>query len=397
MKSFVFSGCVLLLLFSAVYLSAQADPDSTQLRFSGFIKADYVFDSRQVVDSREGLFLFYPEDNSDPAHDQPSYNQYAFVSRLRAEITGPQILNAASSAVIEGDFSGASNAGVDEFRLRHAYFKLKWKNTTALSGQYWHPLTVPEAFPRTLSLNIGAPFHAFNRGPQARIEHRSGIFKFIAAVVTQRDFSFNGLSGYSPVYMYKGGLPDFHAQLHVSQGKWTLGAGAGYKAIAPAYASTGSNERLGALSAVAFAKYESARSGFVLQSVYGENLYDHLMLGGYLLHDYDSLENAFKMTNNPTATAWADYSHKFKNGWVAGVFAGFAMNYYTDDSTDALQFTRGYGIGHLYRISPRLMKNIKNLLLGFEPEYTAALYNGDGKQDDMAENLRLSLILIYRF
>lgn len=387
-------------LVSFVNLHAQGSSDSTNINFSGFVKADYVYDSRAIVDSRENLFLFYPKDNSDPSHDNPTYNQYAMISRVRADIKGAEIWNARSSAAIEADFSGVSNSDVDGLRLRHAYFKLDWENTSALFGQYWHPLTVPEAFPKVLSLNIGAPFHAFNRGPQVRVEHQQGNFKFIGSIITQRDFANSGPLGYTPSYMYKGGHPDFHGQVHYNQKNWTLGLGGGYKAIAPGQeglnSDFNSDDKISSFSAVAFLRHETEQSRLVVQSVYGENLYDQLMMGGYTM-SRDSINNQIVMQNEPTATIWADYSRSMGKNWNLGLFGGFAKNYTDNGNSDKDYYARGKDIGYVYRLAPRVLKNINNLMAGFEAEYTTAMYQKFEQKDDLAENLRLSLILFYRF
>lgn len=383
----------ILIFTTFINVKSQTFLDSTKLNFSGFIKADYVYDSRQIVDSRENLFLFYPKDNSISDHDESSYNQYALISRLRANIKGPGILGAQSSAALEGDFSGASNNDIDGFRLRHAYFKLDWDKTTALFGQYWHPLTIPVAFPKVLSLNIGAPFHAFNRGPQVRIEHRPGSFKLIGVVTSQRDFANTGPEGYSPKYMYNGGIPDMHAQVHFLPGNWTIGIGGGYKAIAPAREKYQVNDKLTALSFTGFVKLNTDRSRLVLQAIYGENLYDHLMMGGYSLRQ-DSMNNQIKMTNIPATTFWADYKINIKNNWNAGVFIGYAVNNQNNLKSGYEYYVRGKDIDFVYRVSPRIIKNIKNIMAGLELEYTAAKYR---YEDVAADNTRLSLILLYRF
>ncbi|MGM0612311.1 MAG: DcaP family trimeric outer membrane transporter [Bacteroidota bacterium] len=383
-------------LLSLANLQSQSFSDSTDIKFSGYVKADYVYDSRAIVDSRENLLLFYPKDNSDPSHDNPTYNQYALISRVRADISGAEIWNAESSAAIEADFSGVSNADIDGLRLRHAYLKLDWENTSALFGQYWHPLTVPEAFPKVLSLNIGAPFHAFNRGPQIRIEHQTGKFKLIGSIISQRDFANLGPLGYTPTYMYKGGHPDFHGQLHYSHKNWTLGLGGGYKALAPGLETDDTDDKISSFSAVGFIRHETKKSRLVVQSVYGENLYDQLMMGGYTIFK-DNTDDGIALQNEPTATIWADYSRSFGENWKAGLFGGYAKNYTGKEYTDADCYARGKDIAYVYRIAPRVLKNINNLMAGFESEYTVAMYQNADQQRDVAGNLRLSLILIYRF
>lgn len=386
---------LLLVFISLQSLIGQNYQDSIDVKLNGFIKADYIFDTHQIVGAREGLFLLYPRDNSDPDQDQSSYNQYALTSRLRTNVEGPDIWGATSKAAIEADFSGVTNADIDGFRLRHAYFRLDWKNTSMLFGQYWHPMTVPEAFPKPLSLNTGAPFHAFSRHPQFRISHQIEPFKIIGVVSTQRDYSNIGPEGYTPDYMIKGGFPSFHGQLHFQTGNWTFGIGGEYKAIAPALQSKGIGKKLKSAGGLAFAKLETKNSRLVLEAVYGENLYDQLMMGGYTLFDYDSVNNSIGMRNEPVGTIWADYTYRIGNDWSAGCFAGYGESYFKDTKPDEDRYIRGEDIDYVYRISPRIIKNIKNLTAGIETEYTVAAYNNT--EDKNAENLRVSLIMLYHF
>ena len=85
-------------------------------------------------------------------------------ARLTGKITGPDVVKAKTSALLEADFFGNENlnfADVNGFRLRHAIIKLNWQTTELMVGQYWHPLFVPECFPDVVSFNTGAPFSAF--------------------------------------------------------------------------------------------------------------------------------------------------------------------------------------------------------------------------------------------
>jgi len=69
------------------------------IRFTGFIKSDYWYDSRQVFTTREDLFLFYPL-NAKPDMDskdinaKPCYNYSAMTSRLTGVIKSPGGLGA---------------------------------------------------------------------------------------------------------------------------------------------------------------------------------------------------------------------------------------------------------------------------------------------------------------
>jgi hypothetical protein len=101
------------------------DPSKPTLTWSGFVKAEGMYDTRQVVEAREGYLLLYPkkvvlDKNGEDINAHGSFNQYAMTARLTAKVTGPDVLGAKASVLIEGDFTGASNSENNSFRLRHA-------------------------------------------------------------------------------------------------------------------------------------------------------------------------------------------------------------------------------------------------------------------------------------
>lgn len=142
-----------------------------------------------------------------------SFNQYAMSARLTLKATGPDIFHAKASAMIEGDFTGASNLENNSFRLRHAYLKLKWSHASVLAGQYWHPINIPEMIPNVLSLNTGAPFHPFSRQPQIRIDASRGKINIMLAITSQRDYMNSGPAGASSVYLRNSAIPNLHTQV----------------------------------------------------------------------------------------------------------------------------------------------------------------------------------------
>ncbi len=175
-------------------LKAQdAEEPKWGIKFSGFVNTDYFFDSRQTVNAREGHFLLCPaaknfDPNNEDINAKASFNMLSIRTRIRGTISGPDVMGAKSSAVIEGSFFGHSNVDVNEFRLRHAFAKLNWENTELIIGQYWHPMFIPACFPATLSFNTGAPFQPFARNPQIRLTHELGSVKISVTALSHADF-----------------------------------------------------------------------------------------------------------------------------------------------------------------------------------------------------------------
>src|ERR1035437_243160 len=123
-----------------------AKPPMFGITFSGYVKTDIIFDSRQTVGLREGQFLLYPDVNLKDAdgkdiNAKANFNMMSIQTRMAVTVTGPDVFKAKSSAYVEGEFFGNINTAINSFRLRHAWVKRAWTHTDLLVGQYWHPMS----------------------------------------------------------------------------------------------------------------------------------------------------------------------------------------------------------------------------------------------------------------
>src|SRR5210317_363244 len=203
------------LLATWTLISVAQDAPSFGIQFSGFVKTDMFWDSRQTVDAREGHFLLYPanerlDENGDDINAKASFTMLSIQTRLRGTITGPDALGAKTMGVIEGAFFGQTNSDINGFRLRHAFVKLSWTKTSLLVGQYWHPNFVTYCFPGTVSFNTGVPFVPFTRNPQIRITQKLGKFNLIATALSQADFLSTGPDGANAKYLRNTAMPAFN-------------------------------------------------------------------------------------------------------------------------------------------------------------------------------------------
>lgn len=219
-------------------LMGQDNSQSYSLEVGGFVRADAAYDTRLNVESREGFFIFWPKpvktgNDGRDLNGRPGFNMWAMTTRLFARTKPSQILGGNGYAYVEGDFTGPSNYENNAFRLRHAYCVIKWPFFRVLVGQYWTPLDVPEALPRPLGLNTGAPFHSFARNPQLRLVWERGRFRVAGILVAQRDYASSGPGGIQPDYLRFSSLPNLHFQVHYIVDKFFLGAGIDYKSLAP--------------------------------------------------------------------------------------------------------------------------------------------------------------------
>lgn len=442
-----------LLLFLPMLVNAQETKPNYGITFSGFVKNDFFYDSRQVVSIREGHFLLYPLGESLDADKRdinanPSLNFLSIQTRLTGKITGPDAFGAKTSGTIEADFFGNESAGlvdVNGFRLRHAIAKLNWEKTELLFGQYWHPMFIPGCFSGVISFNTGAPFQPFSRNPQMRFTYKMGNLNFMAAASMQRDFT--NTSGSTGIRY--SGMPDMHAQVYYNKKneeaktEFLAGAGFGFKILKPTlytevitsssyysidtttmtatYHPTVSKKYLtdqtvSGMMATVYAKYSTEKFIVKLQGVYGQNVSDLLMMGGYYAKEViDTTRNTVSYIPTGTGAGWVEFQTRGEKVQF-GLWFGYSTNLGASDSIVAIQSkiatapARGATINSLYRVSPRVVFISGKFQFALETEYTTAGYatkndledyniNAKGQVTESKDfsNLRVLFSTIYTF
>lgn len=386
-----------------------AVPEKPQLSLSGFVKADAIFDSRQIVEAREGFLLLYPKSrlNDSLGNDlnaPGSFNQYAMTTRLTLKISGPDVLGAKAFALIESDFTGASNSENNSLRLRHAYFKLTWPSVSLLAGQYWHPLDIPEMIPSVLSLNTGAPFRSFSRQPQVRVDIKLRKLNLVLAATSQRDYINNGPAGQSYTYLKNSIIPNLFTQLNYIDDILFAGAGIDYKRLTPRLVTEKgmkAGEHLDCLSGIAFFKAKLKILTLKAQASFGQALNDHLMLGGFAVTNIDPLTDhrTYKPLN-------------YLSGWIGAntngtrlqfaLFAGYSKGYGSKDPVSGPVYARDPDIAYCYRITPMVTYIAGKFSIVSEVEITTAAYgtpDSKYKVQNSAEvgNLRATVAGVYNF
>ena len=383
-KSFILG---LLLALAGVISQAQQEPNFG-IRFSGFVKTDIFWDSRQTVSVREGHFLLYPQpEKLDAAGEdinaRPNFNILSIQTRLTGAITGPDAFGAKTSGMIEGAFFGNVEGDINGFRLRHAFVKLDWEKTSLLVGQYWHPAFVTYCFPGVVSFNTGAPFIPFTRNPQIRVTQKFGNFNLILTALSQLDFISTGPKGASREYIRNSAIPTFNARFEYrrvdsEQGReFLIGAGLNVKTLAPRIV-TDSNykttEKITSLSGIFFAKYSAPKFTVKFQGVYAEDPFNWTMIGGYAVDEVtDPARGIWSYTPIRIASGWIDV-HSNGKQWQVGLLAGYTKNMGASDPIVGDAFQRGGDIDYVYRVSPRFIYNAGKFRIAPEVEYTVAGY-----------------------
>lgn len=388
--------------------------NSWGISLSGFVKTDVFYDSRETVSLREGHFNLYPakekvDINGDVINKEAAFNILSIQTRIAGKITAPDVLGAKTSGLIEGAFFGHTEGDINGFRLRHAFVRLDWESTSLLVGQFWHPMFIHESFPEVVSFNTGAPFQPFSRNPQIRIMQRFGGLELIATAASQRDFTSAGPDTKDPKltvanssYLRNSGLPIMNFQFKYKYETLLFGAGINYTTLKPRLVTEKNykvSESVKSTAFNAFAKFSHGDFSIRLEGVYGQNLYDLAMLGGYAVESRDTTTGAAVYTNIKSMSSWIDisYGKEFK----VGVFGGFAKNLGADNDFSGPVYARGSDIDRLLRISPRLVYSINKVQFAGEFEYTGAYYgkiNSKGKVEnaELIANTRV-LIAAYLF
>ena len=379
---------VLAAVLVAAPLSAQSETKPAfGISFSGFLKTDLIYDSRQTVNLREGHYLLFPRGESldkdgRDINAAASFHMLSIQSRLLGKITGPDALGAKTSGLLEAEFFGTSEADLNGFRLRHAFVKLNWPSTELMIGQFWHAMFITDSYPDVVSFNTGAPFQPFSRAPQVRLTQQFGRFSFIATALAQRDFVSNGPEGASSVYARNAACPEFNlkGQYFWSWGggrELLAGAGVDYKSLVPRLSTLAGYRTDAALhewAGMVYFKYKTAAATLKAELVCGQDLHHLTMLGGYAVQQVtDALRGFESYTPLDTVAGWVEIQTNGPN-FQAGLFAGYSENLGAKEAIGGATYARGANIAALYRIAPRALLNSGKLRLAAEVEWTAAAY-----------------------
>lgn len=390
--------------------------------FYGFLRHDIMYDSRQTVDVREAAVVMWGKDvdkdiNGKDINSAHQFQMLSILSRAGIKIQGPMLFGAKVNGILEGDYFGNAESGINEFRLRHAWITFNWGKTQIGVGQFWHPLTIPQIFPGTVNFSGGAPYMPYNRNPQIRLTQKlSDKFNMIVTVLSQRDFTADT----SPYI--NSGVPSANLQFNYSSPNFIIGVAGHYENVRPQIKSGTSgiysDERLNSISGMLYSRLETNIMTAKAEATLAQNAASFIMLGGFVGYTPQNGKVETYNTMN-TQAYWIDLTAKTKK-IVPGLFVGYSKNDGVDDPNyDNTVIARAYGfpsqvggigagdggrtINEIYRIAPRVEYVSKHVKFGFEVEYSSAEW-GDADNSgravsniDTTENTRLIFATVYTF
>ncbi len=405
----------LLLLFLPVMLlpgllMSQETEQQTSVTLSGFVRYEMFFDTYESVATRDGEVYLYPlrenlDVNGDDLNNNFKLNMLGLQARPTIKAVGPNAFGAKVTGVLEGDFLGVSQADSRMLRLRHGFLNLQWENAALLMGHTWHPMFVPECFPATVSMGAGVPFHVLNRAPQVRYTANLGSSVSVMGALLVHGYHKSVGPGEA---QRNSGLPDAQFQFKFKTKTVFASFTAGYKWLTPRLvtdANVKTNETIGSYNLAANTKLSFGPVTFKLEGIYGQNLTQFVMIGGYGAAENPLLVDDYSYTNINTMSVWSDLAYNSKSLEIA-LFGGFSSNVNASDHYYSLGYARGENIKSIYRISPRVVIKSGKVDFGIEYLMTAAKYgvvdSGDARYrftevDKYTKNGRMIFSARYKF
>ncbi|MDD3078265.1 MAG: hypothetical protein PHH37_04055 [Paludibacter sp.] len=394
-------------LFSNLF----AEKTSVNYQLYGFVRNVLYFNSRQNVESIDGLYNLFPEPveintNGEDENAVPNAEMLSVHSRLGLNFSEESpVFGAKASAKIECDFAGFSS-NFYLIRLRQAYIKLDWDKTELLVGQTWHPL-FGNVSPTIPDLNAGAPFQPFNRSPQIRLkESLTNELSLTVAATYQMQYMSQGPDGKSASYMRNALIPDAFAGLEYRTSNWISGLGFDTKTLKI------NHQYHSSASLSVYSQYHKNKFLLKGKALWGQNMSDHIMLGGYGISGTDAVYNEDTYTNFDALTGWlnAVYGKELQIGLFAGLSQNLGTNKNLKADSNGAFTAYGYGFyqntqeiaDQFFRVSPSITYNIKNLSISADYELTSAVYGtikADGRVADTyrVNNHRAVATITYNF
>lgn len=373
--------------------AAPAPAPAPAVVIGGFVRADFIWDSRKSAQVREDHLNLYPMDVAKDASGKdlnavPQSNFHSIVSRINLKITGPNAFGAKTSAFFEGDFFGNFEGSIGLFRLRHANLTLDWDKTKLLMGQSWYPQFIPECFPGVANFSTGILFNPFGWVPQAKLTKALGKnVTFAATMYKDREFTTVSPTGVQNEPDINSVIPTLHGNLQYKKGKVLAGVGVEYRSLVPRTTigtpAVANKARLNSTTLNAYAKLTGKKATIKAYGLLGQNVTHLVMLGGYVSQADGAVNEKYIPTG--TNAAWVEIMSN--NPKVApALFAGYTVNTGAKEDGKAA-YARGVAldkrtVNDVYRVAGRVDFKQGKVKIAPEIEYTAAnwgLANKAGK------------------
>lgn len=414
--------------FSQTTPAPAATPASAEKEWDvswyGFIRTDYIWDTRKSAQVREYNLNLYPLDevldvNGADLNDTGASNFLSVVSRLGTKVKGPNVWGAKISGTLEGDFFGNTESTIGLLRLRHAYVNMDWSKTSLTMGQTWYPTFIPEVFPGVANFSTGIMFNPFGWASQIKLK-QNFTKEFSGAITAYKEREFTtqtATGGTQNSASINSAIPTIHGQFQFKNKNWIAGLGAEYKSLQPLTeynvtltTKAVSTETVNSTSFVGYLKYSNDKFSVKAYGITGSNMANLVMLGGF--NGYSVAGQPEKYEATKTTAYWIDIASNGKKV-APGLFFGMTTNDGASKTLAAGESVKYYSRGvsgtrvvdQVMRVSGRVDFKQNKFRVTPEIEYTGATWgdlnaNGDGTADlnkKDVSNMRFMVSCAYSF
>ena len=176
-----------------------------------------------------------------------------------------------------------------------------------------------------------------------------------------------------------------------------IGVAANYKSLAPRLKTTTgyiTDEKVNSMAFQGFAKLVKNDFTLKAEGVYGGDMYDMLMLGGYAVTKSAETTAIETYTALKTLSVWGEIIKG--KALQYGLFAGYTENLGSDEDIVGNSYVRGGNIASIMSVAPRIQITKGKVRLAAEVEYTVADYGTadiTGKVNDTKSIANLRVLL----
>ena len=370
----------------ALAVAGYAQEKSFTIKPYGFIRNYACFDTRESFTSNSEQFYYMPKDENpdiygNDLNQKPNMMLLSITTRLGLNITGPEFLEAKTSAKIEADFAGFGTSNT-VLRIRQAYAKMAWEKQDLLVGQAWHPM-MGDMMPDVFTLETGAPFTPFSRTPQVRYNYYRNKYTLTATILYQYQYTSYGPAGGSFNYSRDAVVPEMYFQAMYKGKKWQSGVGVDLLTLKPRTEATVAGgkvkveESIVSVSPTIFASYKDGNWGIKGRLTYAENAAHLSMISGYGITKFkDNGEQEYSPLRS--VAGWVDitYKQQLKKGYLTYcLFAGYTKNLGCEDDIVGDIYMRGEkNAAYIWRVAPSILYTHNAMQIGVEYNPTTAGY-----------------------
>lgn len=361
-------------------------------KISGYTEYIAWWSNRQGVGDGDVFEIIFPErpEYDADCRDINARGQHSMTvldTRFRGEFFGPHIFGASTFAFIESDVFGFDFTNL-RFRIWHAFLQFSWQNSKLLLGQFWHPFSVVNTFPPTITIDNGSPVTPNCRNPQIRYTIIHGNKKLLIAALAQHQFASDGPDGHSSIYLRNARVPILVARaVYDNKNHIYAGIGALFQRLKPRIKSDTDyqvNESINSVQASLFATIKFEPLEIRQQLTFAQNGNNLNLLGGFAVTDVEPVTDLRHYTNINAISYWIDIN--INRLIEPGIFMGVVKNMgartniipcLKNPDTDieiSTIYSLGKDISTVFKCYPRIRFHILPVDFAFEFEYTRTTY-----------------------